>query len=173
MTRCEEVPHIRSLFRQFGSDEEKKLNLINVIREVALHYLPPDFSDETRATFEKNAAITKSEKYASSLWYLCTEAIEEQNLSDQLQLWILDAYMCLDVDGIESFMETLKNELEKVNEKHANSLDKMAGQFKADYEEALTKAEAPLKAKITQLFGAQAKMKSIIEAHKISTEIAS
>ncbi|RFC37763.1 MAG: hypothetical protein DID92_2727743062 [Candidatus Nitrotoga sp. SPKER] len=61
MTRCEEVPHIRSLFRQFGSDEIKKLNLVETIRDIALCYLPdeiiarvppPYFSDQIRASFE-------------------------------------------------------------------------------------------------------------------------
>lgn len=61
MTRCEEAGHLRSLFRQFGSDEAKKLNLVKVIRDIALCYLPPEvvakvpppyFSEEVEAAYK-------------------------------------------------------------------------------------------------------------------------
>ena len=102
MTRVEEVPHLRSLFRQFGCDEVKKLNLVEVIRDIALCYLP------------SHADISKGEKYAAQLLAYCTKAFEENAVSAQLEQWILDAYMCLDVDAVEKAVAPLNVDREKL-----------------------------------------------------------
>lgn len=148
MTRVEEVPHLRSLFRQFGCDEVKKLNLVEVIRDIALCYLPseviakvstPHFSEEVRAAYEakgvslewdlsilgdtgiyafnaaaSHAAISKGEKYAAQLLAYCTKAFEENAVSAQLEQWILDAHMCLDVDAVEKAVAPLNVDKEKL-----------------------------------------------------------
>lgn len=61
MNRIEEVPHLRSLFRQFGTDDAQKIKLVLKLRDVALEFLPasviakvppPYFSDEIRAAYK-------------------------------------------------------------------------------------------------------------------------
>lgn len=135
MTRIEEVPHIRSDFRQCGHDEAKKIKTVERIREIALMYLPPAvvakvpppyFPDEIRAeyqdegislewnltirgdtgvypfcsTAQHDVSLSPSQQSAVRLLAYCTEAIDKNAVTEQLQLWILDAYAGLDFDAV-------------------------------------------------------------------------
>lgn len=135
MTRTEEVSHIRSIFRQCGHDEAKKIKLVVKIRDIALEYLPlaviakvppPYYSDEIRAAYAakgislewnlsirgdtgvypfcftaaRDASMSPSQQSAARLLGYCTEAIDKNAVTEQLQLWILDAYAGLALDDV-------------------------------------------------------------------------
>lgn len=138
MNRTEEVPHLRSYFRQCGHDEAKKIKLAERIRDVALEYLPPEviakvpppyFSDEARAAYAakgvnlewnltilgdtgvyafcstataRDSVLTPGQLSAANLLNHCTRALENDAVSDQLQVWILDAYAGLDLDAVDA-----------------------------------------------------------------------
>lgn len=136
MNRTEEVPHLRSYFRQCGHDEAKKIKLVEQIRDVAIEYLPPEviakvpppyFSDLVRAKYAakginldwnltipgdtgvnafffaaRDSGLTPGQLSAANLLNYCTMALEKDAVSDQLQVWILDAYAGLDLDAVET-----------------------------------------------------------------------
>lgn len=72
MNRIEEMPHLRSVFRQLGGDITAIMDLVNRIRDVAL------------------------QQDAADLIRLCDNVIEDGALSDHYRDWILDAYAMLD-----------------------------------------------------------------------------
>lgn len=192
MNRFEEVPHLRSVFRQYGHDEAKKIKLVERIRDVALEYLPPAviakvpppyFSDEARAAYaakgislewnlnilgdtgvyaffstvsekynrvltetspgiyelvvtERDAVLTPSQLKAANLLRHCTEALEKDAVSDQLQLWILDAYAGLDSDAVEGRKKSNKV-LDEVRQDGTDSNKEKSDIRHRDFEKAV------------------------------------
>jgi hypothetical protein len=77
MTRIEEVPHLRSVFRQLRGNVPEQLKVVQRIREVAVH------------------------QDAMDLIGLCDRALEDDDLPDYLRNWILDAYGMLDSAAVD------------------------------------------------------------------------
>jgi hypothetical protein len=77
MTKIEEVPHLRSVFRQLRGDVAGQLKVVQRIREVAVHYNGTD------------------------LIALCDRALEDNDLPEYLRDWILDAYAMLDAAAVD------------------------------------------------------------------------
>lgn len=130
MNKIEGATHIRSLFRQFGFDDAKKIELVTQLRDIAIEYLQPVKAKAPRAMSNRameayqakgislewdltttdayefffqarNAGLSPGQQSAAALLYACTEALEEKAVSDRVRQNILDAYAGLDSDAIE------------------------------------------------------------------------
>jgi hypothetical protein len=77
MNRIEESLHLRGVFRQLGGDVAGKLTLVTRIREVA------------------------AQQNAVDLIRLCDRAIEDGDVSEQFQTWIIDAYAMIDAGAVD------------------------------------------------------------------------
>lgn len=129
MNRIEEVPHIRSLFRQL--DDAGKMGLVTRLRDIAIKYLQPVtakgprvFSEAVTAAYHakgislewnltipsqayafylaaRNSGLSLSQQNAASLLYGCTKALEANALSDLVAQNILDTYGGLDLDAVD------------------------------------------------------------------------
>lgn len=121
MSRIEEIPNLRSFFRQNQYDEEKKIWLVTQLRDVAIKVLEPlkakiprVLPDRIREAYQakgislewdltttdayefcfmvRNAGVSPSQQSAANLLDACTRAREENAVSDRVQQHILDAY---------------------------------------------------------------------------------
>jgi len=128
MNKIEEVPHIRSLFRQL--DAAKKMGLITRLRDIAIKALHPVISKHPRVFSEaiaaayqskgislewdlttsqayafyfatRNSGLSPSQQSATTLLYGCTKALEENAVSEWAVQTILDAYGGLDLDAVD------------------------------------------------------------------------
>ena len=131
MNRSEEVPHIRSFFRQNQYDEEKKIWLVTQLRDIAIEQLEPvkakiprvlpdwvreayqakgislEWDLTTTDAYEfssmaRNAGVSPSQQSAANLLDACTRALEKNAVSDRTQQHILDAYAGLDADAVNT-----------------------------------------------------------------------
>ena len=127
MNYREYAHHIRNAFPQL--DDAGKLNLVLNIRDEAIKLLRPviakvprDMSDNIKAAYKakgistewdltttdaysfffmaRNAGLSSSQLNTAALLYACTEALEENALSDRVRQNILDALGGLDSDAL-------------------------------------------------------------------------
>lgn len=125
MSYQEKMYHYRSAFRQCGFNEswvtELRDEAIRVLHPV-IAKVPRDMSTSIKARYAakgistewnlattdaysfyfmaRDAAMTSSQQSAASLLYACTEALEENALSDRVRQNILDALAGLDSDAV-------------------------------------------------------------------------
>lgn len=97
MKKIEEVPHLRSYFRQCGNDETKKLKMVEQIRDIALKYLPPAviakvpppyYSDEVRAAYAAKGISLEwnlSIRGDTGVYPFCFTAARDASLSPSQQ----------------------------------------------------------------------------------------
>ncbi len=127
MNRLEEVAHFRNGFRRL--DTPGKLNLVTHLRDRAIEFLQPvisrvqrDFSENIKAAYRakgislewrldtleaysfyfmaQDVGLTPGQQSAATLLYVCTNALEENAVSEWAVQNILDAYAGLDLDAI-------------------------------------------------------------------------